>query len=123
MRPESDCVVCGARAAHFHHITGRGNNGKQLDDHLGIFVCVDDHVLLHADLANAHLNKPLTSDETPTLIGRRLRRTALTFSRVIEVSSLFLWLFPFCLSFNDWADELDGYMKRPNAKTKPSTKE
>lgn len=77
-RPSANCLMCGAPAEHWHHITGR-----DLDPKLEVPLCTDCHKFLHDDWYTAGIGK---EDRPPTLLKvmeLRHQRTGMFLARLI----------------------------------------
>jgi hypothetical protein len=113
---ERRCAISGEPAQRDHHLTGRGADGTQLDDELTVPLSHDGHELVHEDLRNQAIDKPLLADSVPEQIERRLRRVGLFFGRVAESAPPFSWMLLLAREFVRWADELGGWVNRLDTK-------
>jgi hypothetical protein len=112
---ERRCVITGEHAGRNHHVSGRGADGAQLDDELSVPLTHDAHELVHEDLRNARLDKPLQANSIPERVERRLRRFGLFLARVAEGIPSLGWMQVVAASVTRWADELRGWIDRLDA--------
>jgi hypothetical protein len=99
------CVICGEPACDLHHLTGRGPDGRQLDEELTAPTCHDDHELVHDDLRHQGVHKPLKETSVFERVAYRLERVAVFFARLAEQLP-FAWLQRLAGSMCQWAGEL-----------------
>ena len=110
------CVITGKPAERDHHISGRGADEEQLDDDLTVPVSHDGHELVHEDLRNQGIDKPLQADSVPERIERRLRRTGVFLGRMAESVPPLEWMLALARALTRWADELKGWVYRLDTK-------
>jgi hypothetical protein len=102
------CAICGGDPEDDHHLTGRGSDGEQLDDELVAGLCHDDHELLHEDLRQDGLDKPLRASTIFERVARRLQRVGVFLARVAEGVLPFRWIAGIAAALGRWADELNS---------------
>jgi len=112
MRDDTRCAITGDSAERRHHITGWGTDDAQLDDDLTVPLSHDGHEVVHEDLRNAGLDKPLEADSVPERIERRLRRAGLFLARVAESVPPLSWMLALAQALTRWADELGEWLHR-----------
>ena len=77
MTASLECALCGGRAAHRHHWTGRSApSAAYVDPMFVLGVCASDHATLHAALRTLGLEFPGGTDPI-ALITHRVKRIAL----------------------------------------------
>ena len=102
------CDICGKQVRRdAHHLTGRGDDGAQLDDELTADLCHDDHELNHDDLRRLNIDQPLRSSNVLERIERRLARVGIFLARVGEATG-FTWCLLLAAACSKWAVELHG---------------
>lgn len=106
------CVLCGGPSEQGHHVTGRGPDGRQLDDAFTVPVCGEDHDLLHNDLRRMGVDHPLKTTSVPEHIERRLQREALFLSRLAEAQPSFPWVATSAGAVMSWANDLCRFVAR-----------
>ena len=89
-----------------HHLTGRGSDKNYLDPELVVVLCHDHHELIHDDLRQEQVDKPLDSVSAASRVARRLIRVALIFDRVAEVTPTLGCLIGVAAAMRRWAEEL-----------------
>jgi hypothetical protein len=102
---DDECAICGGAACDSHHLTGRGPDGGYLDPELTVDECHDDHELLHEDLRQEGIDKPLRDANVFERVAYRLERAAVFFTRLAEQAP-FAWLVKLAGSMRQWAGEL-----------------
>jgi hypothetical protein len=104
------CAICGQPADDPHHLTGRGCDGAYLDPDLTASTCHDDHELLHEDLRNEGVDKPLAQATIVEKIVYRLTRTAVFVGRMAEAIPGMAWLANLARGLRRWAEDLRGFV-------------
>jgi hypothetical protein len=106
------CIVCGAPATRWHHVTGRDARGRYLDPDFVVPLCHDDHELTHDDLRLLGVDKaggpPGPGWTITEALEFALRRLGAGASRVAETHDWpLLDTLAGCLK--RWADELRSH--------------
>jgi hypothetical protein len=107
---DEPCAICSGPSEDPHHVTGKGPDEEYLDPDLTAPVCHDDHEMIHEDLRNEKLNKPLGRASIPERIAYRLDRLGVLLSRVAEQLP-FDWVVRVATAVRSWAEELRCFVQ------------
>jgi len=100
------CVLCGHPSEDPHHVTGWGWKGTQLDDDYRLPLCHDDHELVHDDLRQAGIDKPLQGKTVIEEVARRLERSAALLGRLGEAVPAVSSVLYLARAMRFWAEQL-----------------
>lgn len=99
------CAICGGAHERGHHLTGRGADGDYLDPDLVAPLCHSDHELVHEDLRQAGVDKPVGAVSIFEQVAYRLERVGVFVGRVAEVAP-FAWLTSLAAAVHTWSAQL-----------------
>ena len=105
----STCIFGDDPSDDPHHISGRGADGRQLDDDVVVPLCHDHHELIHDDLRLDGLDKPLRMDNPIDQTVRRLRRAAAFLARLADAVPAISSLAYMARGMQRWADQLERF--------------
>jgi hypothetical protein len=112
------CEFDGLPSIAGHHNTGRDDKGKYLDPEFTTRTCHDHHYFLHDDLYTLGLDDE-HNEVAMTFLDRvelRLRRAAVVFARLAEVTGLGSLAGVMAVVFTRWADELATFRRHLDAR-------